>query len=171
MLSAAKENGDISNFLKSTQTYSEGACAALKKYAETTELADMTTEGLIQTSVNLKEKAEGIKNSFGANGLVGTIKNLGRSLLFAGANAAAMYVAVLGLQKAGEAIYNYFHKSELIIEKGQEAQKAIDEINQNKESTSSLVKDSGSTYAKLREKVGDLSAYSYLRDFFALKKE
>lgn len=171
MLSAAKENGDISNFLKSTQTYSEGACAPLKKYAETTELADMTTEGLIQTSVNLKEKAEGIKNSFGANGLVGTIKNLGMSFLSAGANAAVAYVAMLGLQKAVEAIYNKFHESELIIEKGQEAQKAIDEINQNKESTSSLVKDSGSTYAKLREKVGDSSDYSYFKGFFALKRE
>lgn len=131
----------------------------------------MSVDGLLETSTKLNANAINLTSSFGVNGLVGTIKNLGMSLLFAGANAAAMYVAVLGLQKAGEAIYNYFHKSELIIEKGQEAQKAIDEINQNKESTSSLVKDSGSTYAKLREKVGDLSAYSYLRDFFALKKE
>mgnify|MGYP005969807899 CR=1 FL=1 len=167
-------SGTLSQFLGTFQkndNITSDARNNFEKYAQSVDKASMSTEDFIQFSTKLNTNAIKLQSSFGVNGLVGTIKNLGMSFLSAGANTAVAYVAMLGLQKAGEAIYNYFHKSELIIEKGQEAQKAIDEINQNKESTSSLVKDSGSTYAKLREKVGDLSAYSYLRDFFALKKE
>lgn len=150
MLSAAKENGDISNFLKSTQTYSEGACAALKQYAETTKLADMTTEGLIQTSVNLKEKAEGIKNSFGANGLVGTFKNFISTVTSMGANMLVGVVTSGIINSAIESFYNYKHAAEIAIEKGEEAKKTISEINSEYSQHASSVSSIGNRFDTLQ---------------------
>ncbi|MBS6715064.1 MAG: hypothetical protein KH231_06280 [Dialister sp.] len=73
------------------------------------------------------------------------------------ANAAISMGLSLALQGAITLIDNWIHKSENLIEAGEEASSKINEIGNSMKSASSLVKDSGEEFAKLAQGVDILT--------------
>lgn len=155
----AKFNGEtIDEFFKDDATeakkWSSEVQEAFREYAESTNKASQTTEGFVAYTQDLHDSAEKVKSSFLGKGLLGSVKDIALGAASSVANAGISIAVTWAINKAIEGIYNAFHASEIKIEKGQEAQKLIQEAQSQYDEKAEAVESSGETYAKLREKVG-----------------
>ena len=127
---------------------------AFKEYAKTTNKASQSTEGFVTYTQDLHDSAEKVKSSFSGKGFLGSVKDLALGAASSVVNAGISIAVSWAINKAFEGIYNAIHASEIKIEKGQEAQKVIQEAQSQYDEKAEAVESSGETYAKLREKVG-----------------
>lgn len=155
----AKFNGEtIDEFFDDDATkakkWSSEVKEAFAEYAKTTNKASQSTEGFVAYTQDLHDSAEKVKSSFSGKGLLGSVKDIGASLASSVVNAGISIAVSWAINKAFEGIYNAIHASEIKIEKGQEAQKLIQEAQSQYDEKAEAVESFGETYAKLREKVG-----------------
>lgn len=132
----------------------EGAEAFKLLKKEGKEAADVTSDTVIKASTKLRDTAIQTQQSFGQNGLLGTLKNIGSSVMSAAANMGLSWLIDKGLSLLISGIDDIIHREEKLIEKGEEAKKLIDDLDSDYSNKQSLIDQSGSSYAKLREKVG-----------------
>lgn len=136
------------------KNWSKEVQEAFREYAKNTNKASQSTEGFVDYTQNLHDIAEKVKSSFSGKGLLGSVKDIALGAASSVANAGISIAVTWAINKAIEGIYNAVHASEIKIEKGQEAQKLIQEAQSQYDEKAEAVESSGETYAKLREKVG-----------------
>lgn len=136
------------------KNWSKEVQEAFREYAKNTNKASQSTEGFVAYTQDLHDSAEKVKSSFSGKGLLGSVKDIALGAASSVANAGISIAVTWAINKAIEGIYNAVHASEIKIEKGQEAQKAIQEVQSQYDEKAEAVESSGETYAKLREKVG-----------------
>ena len=136
------------------KNWSKEVQEAFREYAKNTNKASQSTEGFVDYTQNLHDIAEKVKSSFSGKGLLGSVKDIALGAASSVANAGISIAVTWAINKAIEGIYNAVHASEIKIEKGQEAQKLIQEVQSQYDEKAEVVESSGETYAKLREKVG-----------------
>lgn len=81
------------------------------------------------------------------------LKTIGGTLLSTFANMAAMYAASVAIEAIGTAIYNTIHATEIAIEKGKEAQEAIQNAKDNYSNKKEVLDNSGERYIELSGKI------------------
>lgn len=152
------KGSDIDKFFKEdaikAKNWSEEVREAFTQYTKSTNKASVSTEGFVAYTQDLHDSAEKVKSSFSGKGLLGSVKDIALGAASSVANAGISIAVTWAINKAIEGIYNAVHASEIKIEKGQEAQKLIQEAQSQYDEKAEAVESSGETYAKLREKVG-----------------
>ena len=136
------------------KNWSKEVQEAFREYAKNTNKASQSTEGFVQYTQDLHDSAEKVKSSFSGKGLLGSVKDIALGAATSVVNAGISIAVTWAINKAIEGIYNAYRASEIKIEKGQEAQKTIQEVQSQYDEKAEVVESSGETYAKLREKVG-----------------
>ena len=143
-------DGPMDEFIEKNKTISESAKKSLQKYGAEVEKEKMSVEGLVATSEKLVRAQEKVNNSLSVKGLVGKLGDVLKALGSIALNVAAVAAAMFVLQGAYTIWDNWAHAAEKAIEKGKEAKKVIDEINNSYSEKSSYVDENKDTIVKLR---------------------
>lgn len=149
---------DIDEFFQQdaikAKNWSDDIKKSFKEYVSSTDEASLSTQGFVEHTQKLHDNAEKVKSSFLGKGFLGSVKDIALGVGSSVVNAGISIAVTWAINKAIEGIYNAYRASEIKIEKGQEAQKVIQEAQSQYDEKAEAVESSGETYAKLREKVG-----------------
>lgn len=158
-LNALQSSGlSLNEFLSNEENVTglaKEATAAFKELSSNgVDEANISVGTLVNTSKQLQSTAIAATKSFGAQGLLGTLKNIGTTALSFGLNALVGVGVSLALQGVVSLIDNIVNAEEHVIEKGQEAQKVLNDVQSTYDDKAKVINTSGDTYAKLRESIG-----------------